>query len=223
MVVLLVLALFAIALTADYLISVRKGNVVDAVVAEPRRVEPAPLSLVAGGFHIKPDFHYHPGHTWAVAETPELVRVGLDDFVARVAGSLKEMTLPSRGQWIRQGQRVVGLGADGRHFALVSPVEGVVVDVNEKVLEEPNVARHDPYGEGWLLKVSAPDFRTVGRNLLTGSIARRWMEDAGARLRAMMAGPVPVTAYDGGVAVDDLAELLPEEVRATLGKEFFLE
>lgn len=223
MTVLLVITLFAIALTADYLLSVRKEKRVEVPATAARPIEPSPLSTVAGGFQLKPEFHYHPGHTWAVAETPELVRVGIDDFAGRVVGALREMTLPSRGQWIRQGQRVVGLGTDGRRYSLVSPVEGVVVDVNQQALEEPDLARRDPYGEGWLLKVSAPDFRTVDRNLLTGSLARRWMEDAGARLREMMAGPVLATAHDGGVAVDDLAELIPDQVRQNLGKEFFLE
>ena len=221
MVVILVLSMIAIALTIDYVLARR--NPVPLVAAEIRAPRPAPLASVAGGFRLMDGFRYHPGHTWAVAETPELVRVGLDDFAARLTGKIATLGLPSRGQWIRQGQRVIAVGADGREFSLVSPVEGAVVDVNEKALAAPDAIRDDPYGEGWLLKVNSPDFRTTARNLLSGSLARRWMEEAADRLRTMLPAPVAVTSLDGGLAIDDLSSELTEEAKQNIGREFFLE
>lgn len=219
MTVLLVLALLAIALTVDYLLTHRHPAPVEA----PRpAMLPRPLISAAGGFRLMDGFRYHPGHTWAVAETPELVRVGIDDFAARVSGALSNVATPARGQWIRQGQKVFTLDADGGEYTLVSPVDGVVFDVNERVLADPDSVRRDPYNEGWLLKVSAPDFRTAARNLLTGSLARRWMEEASERLRAMMGTPAVATALDGGVAVEDLSEMIPEEAREKVNREFFL-
>lgn len=222
MTVLLVIALLAIALTIDYFVSHRKEQGL-VTVPEQRELRPVPLAAVVGGFRLMDGFRYHPGHTWAVAETPELVRVGLDDFASRVGGPVSRLSLPARGQWIRQGQRVLGVTADGQEHAMVSPVEGEVVDVNEAALADPASALKDPYGEGWLLKVNAPDFRTSSRNLLGGALARRWMEEAADRLRGMLPAPVAVTALDGGLIVDDVRSLLPDEARKHLGREFFLQ
>lgn len=223
MVVILVIAMIAVALTIDYVLSRRNVTAEMPVHADGRDPKPAPLASVVGGFRLMDGFRYHPGHTWAVAETPELVRVGVDDFAARLTGRIASLGLPTRGQWIRQGQRVFAVGADGRSYSLVSPVEGAVVDVNEKALAEPDAIRNDPYGEGWLLKVNSPDFRTTARNLLSGALARRWMEEAADRLRTMLPAPVAVTSLDGGVAIDDLSTELTDDVKKNLGREFFLE
>jgi glycine cleavage system H lipoate-binding protein len=222
MVVILVLSMIAVALTIDYVLA-RRNPAPAPLATEVRAPRPIPLASVVGGFRMMDGFRYHPGHTWAVAETPELVRVGVDDFTARLTGKIATLALPSRGQWVRQGQRVIAIGADGHEYSLVSPVEGAVVDVNEKALADPDAIRNDPYGEGWLLKVNSPDFRTTARNLLNGTIARRWMEEAADRLRTMLPAPVAVTSLDGGVAIDDLSTELSEEVRKSLGREFFLE
>ncbi len=223
MVVILVISMIAVALTIDYVLSRRNATAQPPVLAEVRQPRPAPLASVIGGFRLMDGFRYHPGHTWAVAETPELIRVGVDDFAARLTGKIETLGLPSRGQWIRQGQRVIAVAGDGREYALVSPVEGAVVDVNEKALAAPDAIRDDPYGEGWLLKVNAPDFRTTARNLLSGAIARRWLEEAADRLRSMLPAPVAVTSLDGGVAMDDISTELSEEAKKNLGREFFLE
>ena len=107
-------------------------------------------------------------------------------------------------------------------MALVSPIEGTVVDVNEAVLRNPELARNDPYGEGWLIKVNAPDLKTNLRNLLGGSVARRWMEESAARLRALVPVPIGAVAQDGGVVVDDVATQLPDVEWEQMTREFFL-
>ncbi|HVS30817.1 MAG TPA: glycine cleavage system protein H [Thermoanaerobaculia bacterium] len=144
------------------------------------------------------------------------------DFAARVAGGVSRIDVPARGQWIRQGQKIIAMQKDGFELDLVSPIEGTVVDVNDAVLTDPNVTRADPYGHGWLLKVNSPDAKTNFRNLLEGNVARRWMEDAAGRLRGLIAAPKLVTAHDGGVAADDLLGLLPAAERENAVRELFL-
>jgi hypothetical protein len=124
---------------------------------------------------------------------------------------------------VRQGQKVWTLFRDGKSVDMVSPIEGTVTDVNEAVAKDPEVARKDPYGEGWLLKVQAPDAKINFRNLLGGALARLWTEDSALRLRKRM--PVAMAsalAQDGGVAVDDLTTHLPDEDWAVITREFFL-
>jgi hypothetical protein len=85
------------------------------------------------------------------------------------------------------------------------------------------LARKDPFGEGWLVSVQAPDAKINFRNLLSGALARMWMDDSAQRLRKRMPmAMASALAQDGGVAVDDITAQLPNEDWATLTKEFFL-
>jgi len=150
-------------------------------------------------------------------------RVGLDDFASKLIGKIESIALPQRGRWVRQGQKIWTIFRDGKAVDMVSPIEGTISDVNEAVAKNPSLALKDPYGEGWLVTVQAPDSKLNFRNLFGGALARMWTEDSVLRLRKHMPiGMAAALAQDGGVAVDDITSHLPEEDWATLTKEFFL-
>ena len=222
MTVILVLATFAIFLLIDYVRSQKsvKEAAVQPVVREvPSHVVPAMVS----GFQVPENVRYHSGHTWALSESRELVRVGLDDFASKLIGKIESISLPQRGRWVRQGQKIWTIFRDGKSVDMVSPIEGTVSDVNEAVAKDPSLALKDPFGEGWIVTVQAPDSKINFRNLIGGGLARMWTEDSALRLRKRM--PVAMAAalaQDGGVAVDDITAHLPNEDWATLTKEFFL-
>jgi glycine cleavage system H lipoate-binding protein len=191
------------------------------VITMPR-IQPA----FAAGFELRENVRFHPGHTWALQESPTMVRVGIDDFAARLAGKVDRIMLPKRGQWIRQGQKFMAVLRDGGKAELVSPIEGEVTGVNEAVLSDPSLAGRDPYGQGWLVTVMSPDAVTSFRNLLSGTMVRQWMAEAASRLRAK--AMVPATAMvgglaqDGGVAMTDLTAHIPDKTWEELTREFFL-
>jgi glycine cleavage system H protein len=222
MIILLVVLTFATAIFIDHLL-LRRTLVVlsgDATTTpEPARPRVAPA--VVAGFNLPDNLRYHPGHTWAAAEGPTRVRIGIDDLAAKLAGDVEKIEIPERGRWIRQGPKIIAMHRDGREIDLVSPMEGEIVDVNEFALRNPKEASADPYGNGWLLTVNAPDAKTNFRNLLGGALARRWMDDAAARLRTLIPASL-ATAQEGGVAVDDLVAQIPEADWEKVAKELFL-
>ena len=223
MTALAVLFFIAAALIFDYFHS-RKTipNVAtQRVAAQP--APPRPVPTFVNGFHVPQNLLFHIGHTWALSESPNLVRVGMDDFASRVFGKIEKIALPQRGQWVRQGQKIVSMDRDGNSYEMLSPIEGTITDVNDAVVERPDLARKDPYGEGWLMKVNAPDPKTSFRNLLGGSLARWWTEEAAARLQRRMPGVLAgAMAQDGGLAVEDLTSTLSKGDRELLAHEFFL-
>ncbi len=189
----------------------------DAVTAP--RLQPA----LVGGFAVPENLRYHPGHTWALSESPSLVRVGMDDFASKLTGKLESIKLPQRGQWIRQGQKICTLYRDDAAVDMVSPIEGTVFDINQALAADPKLALRDPYGEGWLVTVQAPDAKTSFRNLLGGPLARWWTEESASRLQRRM--PMAVAgayAQDGGVAVDNPTAEIPAKEWLPIAKEFFL-
>jgi len=221
MTVILVLITFAIFLTIDYL---RQEKPAPQPIEEAPEPAPAPrlVPRYVSGFEVPDNCRYHPGHTWALAESPNLVRVGLDDFAARLIGKIDHIVLPKRGQWVRQGQKLATIFRDGAKTELVSPVEGEVTQVNEAALNDPALAGNDPYGKGWLVSLFSPDEQTSFRNLLGGNLARSWMAEAAARLFAKMPAMAGAVAQDGGLAVHDLTAQMPDQKWEDVTKEFFL-
>jgi glycine cleavage system H protein len=225
MTVLLVLFTFAIFLLIDYS-RTRHTVVKPALQVSSEKHDSAVLRLqpaLVAGFEVPENLRYHPGHTWALSESPNLVRVGMDDFASKLTGRMERITLPQRGQWIRQGQKLCTLYRDDAVVDMVSPIEGTVSAINEALASDPKLALRDPYGEGWLVTVQAPDAKTSFRNLLGGPLARWWTEESASRLqRRMPAVMGSVMAQDGGVAMDDLSTQIPDQDWLSLAKEFFL-
>jgi glycine cleavage system H protein len=223
MTVILVLATFVAFLLIDHFFSRRPAVQLAVQPAAPAREAAARLqpSLV-GGFQVPENLRYHPGHTWALSESPSLVRVGMDDFASKLVGKIDHVSLPQRGQWIRQGQRLLTVQRDGAKVEMVSPIEGSVADINEAVLQDADLARRDPYGEGWLVTVQSPDAKTNFRNLMGGALARWWTEEAASRLQRRVPAALGALAQDGGVAMDNLTTQMPDTNWTDLAREFFL-
>jgi len=228
MTVLLVLFFFSTFLLIDYF-RTRHNVIVQATVQPALQVAPAKHDAavprlqpaLVGGFAVPENLRYHPGHTWALSESPNLVRVGMDDFASKLTGKLESITLPQRGQWIRQGQKMCTLYRDDVAVDMVSPIEGSVSDINQALIKDPKLALRDPYGEGWLVTVQAPDAKTSFKNLFGGPLARWWTEESASRLQRRM--PLAVAlAQDGGVAMNDLSAQIPDQEWLPLAKEFFL-
>jgi glycine cleavage system H protein len=207
MVVLLVLLTFAVFIGIDILLNREKYAFPVVQAPEPQRI---PVPVVAG-VQLPEHLHYHLGHTWAAPEGSHRFRIGIDEFAARVFGNITKVETPMRGRWFGQGERGWTLHAADRQAALPTPVEGEVVEVNEEALAHPEKVSADPYGEGWLLVVRTADPSLSLRNLLSGAVARRWMEEAVAELRRILTPAAAPAAADGGMLVAGLAGRLDLE------------
>ena len=223
MTVLLVLFTFVSFLLIDHFRSRRAVQPVLQVAPAKHDGAPRLQPALVGGFAVPENLRYHPGHTWALSESPNLVRVGMDDFASKLTGKVERITLPQRGTWIRQGQKMCTLYRDDCAVDLLSPIEGSVSDINRALAADPKLALRDPYGEGWLVTVQAPDAKTSFRNLLGGAMARWWTEESASRLqRRMPLAFAGALAQDGGAAVNDLSAQITDQEWLALAKEFFL-
>ncbi len=222
MVAIMVLATFIIFVLVDFYLQRRKPQAVVEVraAAEPEGAA-IPLSVVSG-FKLPAHLSYHPGHTWAMQEGRQMVRIGVDDFGARLVGQFDKLELPARGRWLRQGERAWTVVRGDHQFPMVSPIEGEVVDVNAEVLRNPALAKQDSYGAGWLLAVHSPGMEGNLKNLLRGRLAQRWLEESVGALQAQVSPGPGTRLQDGGLAVTDLLAEVPEAQWEKLVREVFL-
>jgi len=152
---------------------------------------------------------FHRGHAWLMGGNDGLVTVGLDDFAAKLVGPLSRVSLPAVGASVGQGEQAWRLtAADGRSVDMLSPVDGMVVELNPALAASPDLAERDPYGDGWLMKVRPSRLRANQINLMAGRAVHRWMEEAAAGLRGHFAPGLGALAQDGGAPVAGMAKAI---------------
>lgn len=220
MTVLLVLVTFAIFLLLDYALTRRR--VVDAPVALPSPASVAPEPVWVAGFQLPEALHYHRGHTWARVESDGSVVVGLDDFARRLVAPAADVRLPAVGEWLRPGEPAFDVTADGRRASLVAPLEGEVLAVNSELRGQPRLASDDPYGRGWLVRVRPAGLGASLRGLFSGSLARRFMEDAREALDLRLMALSGSVLHDGGEPAGDFARHLGAADWRRLVRDFLL-
>jgi glycine cleavage system H lipoate-binding protein len=163
-------------------------------------------------FDLAEGLFYHQGHTWAAPEDDGVVRVGLADFAQKLVGVAQGIEVPGVGSRVEQGEKGLELNVDSKSIEVLSPVGGEVLAINEEVLRSPGLINEDPYGKGWLFKVRVPQLSANLRNLLSGRLARVWMEGTVKSLKRRMESDLGPVLQDGGVPVVGIAkDLSPDE------------
>jgi glycine cleavage system H protein len=164
----------------------------------------------ADWFYVPDGVYLHKGHAWARPE-PAGVAVGLDEFVHDFVGAIEGVELPALDRRIRQGRPAFGIRAGGKSFTLRAPVSGRVTDVNERALSDPAALATDPYGAGWLFRVTPDRLDPNLKSLFSRGRARRFLAEATESLYLAFHPEALSLAQDGGLLVHGIArELDPE-------------
>ena len=174
------------------------------------------------GFDVPEGYCFHPGHTWALKESGENVRVGVDSFAANLAGKIDRIEAIGPNRWVRQGQKLLTIVSGGNGIELLSPIEGVITAVNHDLMDDPGLLTRDPYKDGWVAMFKSPDVAINQKNLVQDTMVAPWMQNSVARLNSLLTQNAPALAQDGGLPVRGLLNQLTPELRQRVIKEFFL-
>lgn len=99
---------------------------------------------------------YTVKHEWARAEGDAVV-VGLSDYAQDKLGEIVFVELPDVGVEVEAGKGSAVIESVKAVADLYAPVDGTVVEVNEELLDQPELINSDPYGEGWVFKIEVKD------------------------------------------------------------------
>lgn len=102
---------------------------------------------------IPRDRKYSATHEYLLPAAGE-VTVGITDHAAEQLGDVVYVELPEVGKKLEKGQSFGVVESVKAVSDLYAPVAGTVVAVNERLADEPGLVNLDPYGAGWILRIS---------------------------------------------------------------------
>jgi glycine cleavage system H protein len=98
------------------------------------------------------DLRFAPTHEWAVLKDG-LVTVGITKFAVEQLTDIVYIDLPDVGDHTFAGDGFGEIESVKAVSDLYAPVDGEVVEINKKLLDDPSSIAADPYGKGWLIKI----------------------------------------------------------------------
>jgi glycine cleavage system H protein len=115
---------------------------------------------VAAGESYPEELKYHREHDWARIEGDEAT-LGITWFAQDALGELVHYEAPEPGASIAQGSSYGEVESVKAVSDVIAPLSGEILEVNQKVVDEPETVNEDPYGEGWLVRIRLGDASQV--------------------------------------------------------------
>ena len=102
------------------------------------------------------DIRYTSEHEWIRVEGDEAF-VGITDYAQSELGEIVFVDVPTLGETVGQGEVFGSIEAVKTVSDLNMPVTGEVLEINGALDAQPELVNNDPYGEGWIIKISVKD------------------------------------------------------------------
>ncbi|MCR4404437.1 MAG: glycine cleavage system protein GcvH [Candidatus Acetothermia bacterium] len=120
------------------------------------------------------EFRYTKDHEWAKAEGSR-ARVGITDHAQSELGDIVYVELPAVGREVKQGEGFATVESVKAVSDVYAPVSGKVVEVNERLSDEPELINKSPHDQGWLALIEMADPKELER-LMTAEEYERFLE-----------------------------------------------
>lgn len=114
--------------------------------------------------NIPSNLHYTKEHEWIRVEGNEAY-VGITDYAQSELGEIVFVDINTEGETLSQNEVFGSVEAVKTVSDLNMPVSGEVLAINENINDQPELVNNDPYGEGWMIKISVSNLDELN-NLL---------------------------------------------------------
>ena len=138
-------------------------------------------------FRVPRDRFYNENDCWVKLDG-RTATVGITDFLQNMASDIIYIELPEPGTVVGQFDEAGSFEAVKTMLDLISPVSGVVKEVNDELRDKPELVNQDPYERGWFVKIKVADFEVDRENLLDATayfeVLKRKVEAERLKLKA---------------------------------------
>tara|TARA_X000000368_G_C22963690_1_gene682155 strand:- start:494 stop:853 length:360 start_codon:yes stop_codon:yes gene_type:complete len=95
---------------------------------------------------------YTEEHEW-LKQDNDVVIVGITEHAAEQLGDLVFVELPKKDQEVTKNQEIVVIESVKAASDILAPLDGVIMEINELIVDDPSIVNADPLGQGWFFKM----------------------------------------------------------------------
>lgn len=95
------------------------------------------------------DIKYHKEHTWAKISGKKAT-IGITDYAQESLGDIVYVDLPETDVDVSANTEITEIESTKANSAVIAPVSGTIIDINETLSDSPEIINEDPYGKGWI-------------------------------------------------------------------------
>jgi len=106
------------------------------------------------------DLKYHKEHTW-VKISNKKAKIGITDYAQDALGDIVYIDLPEIDTHVEANSEIGEIESTKATSAIISPLTGRVIEINEDLPDTPEIINEDPYGKGWIAVLEIEDMSEV--------------------------------------------------------------
>ncbi len=114
--------------------------------------------------NVPKDLKYTKTHEWVQVDDDSAI-IGITDFAQSQLSDLTYVELPQAGDHIEAEEEVAVLESVKAASDIYAPLSGTIVEVNEALDGNPELINTDPYGEGWLFRITPDNIADIDQLL----------------------------------------------------------
>ena len=163
---------------------------------------------------------FDKSHTWAYMEKDGMVKIGIDDFLQHVTGSISKVKMKEAGEHVKKGDVLLSLIQHGKKLNVYSPISGIIKENNNNLHENASLINKSPYGQGWVYSIESDNWIRDLKTFAMGEIYKDWLKKEFVRLKDFLAlaanmkeaKQMQFVMQDGGELKDKPLEICTPEV-----------
>jgi glycine cleavage system H protein len=167
-------------------------------------------------------------HTWVEVMFSGEARIGIDDFVQKIIGTVETIDAVPAGTEVKRGETIMTLHHGTKSLTVPVPISGKVTQVNQQALASPQFVNTDPYIGGWIALIAPTNISAEIKLLSIAEDAANWFKKEISRFRDFIKAQAPtgtlapagVTMLDGGMPLSGALEHCPEKTWQAFQQEF---
>jgi glycine cleavage system H protein len=102
---------------------------------------------------ILEELRYSKDHTWARLDDDNRITIGISDYAQEEVGDISGINLPEEGDEVVKDESFGSLESQDEVTDLFSPLNGEIIEINQELLDSPEIINEDPYQDGWILRI----------------------------------------------------------------------
>jgi len=169
--------------------------------------------VVPGGIY------FDKTHTWAFMEQTGIVKVGIDDFMQHITGTITRLKMKNEGEKVKKGDQILSIIRNGKQLNIYAPVSGVIKERNIALDSDAALVNKSPYDEGWIYRIEPTNWLRENQLLFMADKQRLFLKSEFSRLKDFLSETLKtddkkyalLILQDGGELCDNtLSDLGPE-------------